>query len=149
DNILKGGTTEFVGGPWQVVGNTYEGTLPGTFTAAAFAGHYTHDLVLSNNQAQPVGPSGKTYRFLVLTQSGIGDVVKNNNVVGIGPMDNDTEPNPNATEVVLTESYDVMYEGAPMTISPDGRIVQVSSVLSGSVQAGDVLSILAGPNAGQ
>ena len=32
NNILKGGTTEFVGGPWQVVGNTYEGTLPGTFT---------------------------------------------------------------------------------------------------------------------
>ena len=145
DNILKGGTTEFIGGPWQVVGNTYEGTLPGTYTATAFAGHWTHDLVLENNQAEPVGPSGKTYRFLVLTQSGIGDVVKNNDVVGIGPMDDDTEPNPNGTEVVLTESYTVMYEGVPMTISPDGRIVQVSSILSGSVQAGDVLSILAGP----
>ncbi len=149
NNILKGGTTEFVGGPWQVVGNTYEGTLPGTYTSSAFAGHWTHDLVLANNQAEPVGPSGKTYRFLVLTQSGIGDTVENNDVVGIGPMDDDTEPNPNATEVVLTESYNVMYEGAPMTISPNGLIVQVSSILSGSVQAGDVLSILAGPDAGQ
>jgi len=149
DNTLKGGTTEFVGGPWQVVGNTYQGTVAGTWTATAFAGHFTHDLLLADNQAEPVGPAGKTYRFLVLTQSGINDVVKDNNVVGIGPMDDDTEPNPNATEVILTESYNVMYEGVPISISPDGLIVQVSSILSGTVQAGDVLSILAGPDAGQ
>jgi hypothetical protein len=149
NNILKGGTTEFFGGPWQIVGNTYEGTVPGTFTAAAFAGHWTHDVVVANNQAQPVGPSGKTYRFLVLTQSGIDDAVKNNDVVGIGPMDGDTEPNPNATEVVLTESYDILYEGAPLAISPDGRIVQITGALQGSIQGGDVVAILAGPDAGQ
>jgi hypothetical protein len=149
DNLLKGGTTEFIGGPWQVVGNTYEGTVPGTYTTTAFAGHFTHDVLIANNVVQPVGPSGKTYRFLVLTQSGIGDVVQGNTVVGIGPMDSDTEPNPNATEVLLTEAYYVEYEGVPMTISPNGRIVQISSVLFGSLVAGDVLSILAGPQAGQ
>jgi hypothetical protein len=149
NNILKGGTTEFLGGPWQVVGNTYQGTVPGTYTTTAFAGHFTHDVLIANNLVQPVGPSGKTYRFLVLTQSGIGDMVQGNTVVGVGPMDSDTEPNPNATEVLLTEAYYVEYEGAPMTISPDGRIVQISSVLFGSLVAGDVLSVLAGPQAGQ
>jgi hypothetical protein len=149
NNALKGGTTEFFGGPWQVVGNTYDGTVPGTFTSAVFAGHYTHDVLVANNQAEPVGPSGKTYRFLVLTQSGIDDVVKYNQVVGIGPMDSDTEPNPNATEVVLTESYDILYEGAPLVISPDGRIVQIAGTLQGSVAGGDGLAILAGPDAGQ
>jgi hypothetical protein len=149
NNTLKGGTTEFFGGPWQIVGNTYQGTVPGTYTGAAFAGHWTHDVVVANNQAQLVGPSGKTYRFLVLTQSGIDDAVKNNNVVGIGPMDSDTEPNPNATEVVLTESYDILYEGAPLAISPDGRIVQITGTLQGSIQGGETVAILAGPEAGQ
>jgi hypothetical protein len=149
NNTLRGGTTEFFGGPWQIVGNTYDGTVPGTFTAAVFAGHYTHDVTIAGNQAEPVGSSGKTYRFLVLTQSGIDDVVKDNDVVGIGPMDSDTEPNPNATEVVLTESYDILYEGAPLVISPDGWIVQIAAALQGSIQAGNVMAILAGPDAGQ
>ncbi len=149
NNVLKGGTTEFFGGPWQVTNNQYEGTVPDTYTYTAFAGHYTNGLVLSGNQAQPFGPSGKTWRFLVLTQSGIGDVVQNNDVVGIGPMDTDTVPNPNAPEVILTEAYHLAYEGVPSSISDNGMVIQIESVLAGSVSAGDVLALLAGPDAGQ
>jgi hypothetical protein len=149
DNTLKGGTTEFIGGPWQVVGNTYEGTVPNTYTATAFAGHYTHDVTIANNTAEPVGPSGKTWRFLVLTQYGTDDVVQNNTVVGIGPQDSDTVPSANAPEVLLTEAYRLHFEGIPSAISPDGRIVQISSAPGGAAEAGDVVSILSGPDAGQ
>ena len=149
DNTLKGGTTEFLGGPWQVVGNTYKGTVPNTYTATAFAGHYTHDVTIANNTVEPVGPSGKTWRFLVLTQYGTDDVVQNNTVVGIGPQDSDTVPSANAPEVLLTEAYRLHFEGIPSAISPDGRIVQISSAPGGAAEAGDVVSILSGPDAGQ
>ena len=55
NNTLKGGTTEFIGGPSQVVGNTYEGTVPGTYTSTAFAGHYTYDVLIANNLVEPIG----------------------------------------------------------------------------------------------
>ncbi len=149
DNTLKGGTTEFIGGPWQIVGNTYEGTVPNTYTDCAFAGHFTHDVTIANNTVEPVGPSGKTWRFLVLTQYGTDDVVQNNTVVGIGPQDSDTVPSANAPEVLLTEAYRLHFEGIPSAISPDGRIVQISSAPGGAAEAGDVVSILSGPDAGQ
>ena len=47
----------------------------------------------------------------MLTQGGVGDVIQDNKVVGVGPMDADTVPNPNASEVILTESYTVALRG--------------------------------------
>jgi hypothetical protein len=148
-NILKGGTTEFLGGPWRIVNNVYQGTVPDTYSSAAFAGHNTHDLVLEGNTASPVGPSGKTWRFLVLTSSGASDLIANNTVTGIGPMDNDTVPSANATEIILTEDYQIHFEGAPAGLSADGRILQIPSPQGGAGRAGDVVAILAGPDAGQ
>jgi hypothetical protein len=149
DNTLKGGTTEFFNGPWQFVGNTYQGTVPNTYTNGVFAGHYTHDVTIANNTAEPVGPSGKTWRFLVLTQYGTNDVVQNNTVVGIGPQDSDTVPATNASEVILTEAFRLHFEGMPSAVSSDGRIVQIPTPQGGPAQAGDVVSILSGSQAGQ
>jgi hypothetical protein len=149
DNTLKGGTSEFFGGPWRVTGNTYLGTVPNTTCSTAFAFHNSHDLVLEGNTARPVGPSGKTWRFLVMTQAGTGDLIADNTVVGIGPQDDDTLPNPNAVEVILTEAYRLHFEGYPAAISPDGQVVQVTTVQGDPVRAGDVVAILSGPDAGQ
>jgi hypothetical protein len=148
-NVIKGGTTEFIGGPWQITGNTYLGPVPGTFTYGAFAGHYTHDVTISYNTIAPTGPSGKTWRFLVMTQSGIGDKVMNNTVVGVGPMDSDTVVNPNASEIILTEAYRLHYEGLPSAVSADGLIVQIPAPQAGPARTGDVVAILSGPLAGQ
>lgn len=148
-NTLKGGTTEFSNGPWTITSNNYEGTVPNTYCDVAFGGHYTFDLVVANNTVEPVGDSGKTWRFLTLTQEGHNDVIENNNVVGIGPMDNDTVPNPNSSETILTEAYRLHFEGAPAAISPDGLIVQIPAPQGGAARTGDVVSILAGPDAGQ
>lgn len=148
-NTLRGGMTEFSNGPWQITGNNYQGTVPGTFCYGAFAGHNTVDLLLADNTVQPVSPSGKTWRFLVLTNSGHDDVIRNNQVVGIGPMDNDTVPNPNSSETILTESYGLHFEGAPTVISTDGWVVQIPTPQGGTARTGDVVSILSGPDAGQ
>ncbi len=149
DDTLKGGTSEFFGGPWQVTGNTYLGTVPNTTCSTAFGFHYSHDLILEDNTAEPVGPSGKTWRFLVMTQAGTDDVIAGNTVVGIGPQDDDTLPDPNANEIILTEAYRLRFEGYPAAISPDGQVVQVPAVQGDPVQAGDVVAILSGPSAGQ
>jgi len=149
DNRLKGGTTEFIGGPWTITGNNYVGTPANTFTYAAFGGHYTHDLTLANNVITPAASSGKTWRFLVLTQEGRDDVVQNNFVSGVGPMNNDTVANPNAPEVILTEAYRLHYEGYAAAVSPDGFVAQIPSPQNGAARTGDVLSILSGPQAGQ
>ncbi len=148
NNTLKGGTTEFLHGPWRIIGNNYQGTVPGTWAWDAFAGHFTHDLVLQDNTVQPVGPSGRTWRFLVLTGTGDNDLVAGNTVVGIGPKDTDTT-SVNAAEIVLNESYSLHFEGKPLAISPDGRIVQIPTPQGDPAGTGDVVAILNGPNAGQ
>ena len=148
-NVLKGGMTEVVGGPWTISNNQFRGTPVNTFTYAAFSGHYTHDVTIAGNFVQPSGPSGKTWRFLVLTQNGRNDLVSNNTVVGVGPRDNDTVANPNAPEVILTEAYRLHYEGNVASISSDGFVIQIPSPQNGPARTGDVLAILSGPQAGQ
>ena len=149
NNILRGGPTEFYSGPWQITGNRYLGTLPNTFSAAAFAGHFTRDLTLANNTVEPVGPSGKTWRFLVLTEMGYNDVVRDNFVRGIGPMDNDAIPHPNAPELILTEAYHIKFEGDLRSVSSDGWVVQIPPPQGSAPRVGDVVSVLNGPEAGQ
>ncbi|MEJ7639059.1 MAG: hypothetical protein WKF75_14075 [Singulisphaera sp.] len=149
DNILKGGTVEFLRGPWEITGNLHRGTVPGTFAYDVFAGHETRDLLLANNRVEPDGASGKTWRFLVLTGSGSGDVIRDNTVIGVGARDDDTVENPNATEIILTEAYSLHFEGKPAAISPDGRVVQIPEPQGWPVRAGAVVSILGGPEAGR
>ena len=91
---------------------------------------------------------GKTWRFLVLTDSGVGDLVNSNDVVGIGPQDSDTVQ-ANATEIVLTEAYQLHFEGTPSSLSADGLILQVPNPQGGPAHAGDIVAVLSGPNAGQ
>ena len=146
---LKGGVTEFLGGPWAITGNTHRGTVPNTYAFAVFAGHATHDLDLRDNRARPVGDAGKTWRFLVLTVSGANDRVADNDVVGVGPRDDDTVPGDNAAEVVLTEAYGLHFEGRPASISADRRIVQVVGPPGGPARTGSVVAVVAGPDAGR
>src|SRR3712207_7125146 len=56
---------------------------------------FRSDLVLKSNVVMPTGPSGKTWRFLVLTQSGSNDAVIGNAAIGIGSRGKDTPPHPN------------------------------------------------------
>ncbi len=148
NNRLRGGATSVFGGPWNITGNDFLGTLPNTYTYEAFGGQNTVDVTIANNIVQPVGATGKTWRFLVMTQTGRNDVVANNTVVGVGPMDSDTVPNPNATEIILTESYRIHYEGMITSVSPDGLVVQVPTPQGGPARSGDILAILSGPEAG-
>lgn len=148
-NTLKGGTIEFSGGPWTIQGNTYLGTLPGTYSYGVFTGHYSSGLRLIGNHAQDSGPSGKTWRFLVLTASGSDDIVSDNTVIGLGPRDGDTIPAMNASEIILTEAYRLHYEGAVAAVSADGLTLKTFAPQGDAPIAGDAVAILAGPAAGQ
>lgn len=148
-NILKGGMTEVVGGPWTIVNNASRGTVPGTYSFGVFGTHQTHDLVLSGNTAADIGPSGKTWRFLVMTGSGVNDVVANNNVSDVGPRDADTVPSNNAPETILTEAYRLHFEGKPAAISADGLVLQIPTPQGDAARTGDVVAILGGPAAGR
>lgn len=148
-NTLRGGSVEFLYGPWRITDNIYNGTMPGTYSFGVFVGHATHDLVLSNNRAEPIAGSGKTWRFLVLTVGGYDDTIEGNTSIGIGPRDADTIPDMNAAEIVLTESYRLAYEGSLAAVSSDGRLVRIHQPQGSSPQIGDALSVLDGPGAGQ
>ncbi len=149
-NTLKGGSTVFAAGPWTISGNTHKGTLPKTFSEGVFAGRYTHDLVLVGNKAVPEGPSGKAWRFLVLTQRGIGDLIKDNVVGGgVGPREDDPRQHENSPEVMLTEAYRLRFEGKPAAISADGRVLVIPKPQGGGPNTGDAVAILSGPQAGQ
>lgn len=147
-NVFRGGVVELFDGPWLFEGNDHRGTPPGTFTHGVVAIHDSHDSVVSNNRARPVGPSGKTWRFLVMVQRGSGDRVENNVVDGVGPREGDTIPSANAPEIMLTESYHIWFEGKPAAVSADGRVVKVGHLLETPARTGDVVSILSGTGAG-
>jgi hypothetical protein len=149
-NVLKGGAVKFGGGPWTISGNTHKGTLPNTFCFEVFSARYTHDLTLVGNKATVLGPSGKTWRFLVLTQRGANDLVKDNVVEGgVGPREDDARQHSNTPELILTEAYRLHFEGKPAAISTDGRVVVIPQPQGDEAGTGDALAILSGPQAGQ
>ena len=148
-NVLKGGTIELRHGPWQILDNECRGTVPNTFATAAFAAHYSHDLLLAGNRVIPVDPTGKTWRFLVLTHFGTNDVVRENVVENVGPRDDDSIPHPNTPEVILTESYRLHFEGQPAAVASDGWLLQIPPPQEAPARVGDAVAILSGPMAGQ
>ncbi len=83
-NILFGGPIEFFDGPWQFVNNDLRGTPAGTYSHGVFTGHATHDVTIKGNRAKPVEPSGKIWRFLVLTHRSAGDRIEDNVIEDIG-----------------------------------------------------------------
>ena len=147
-NTLRGGVSEFFEGPWVIDGNDYRGTMPGTSATAVFAVHDSHDVSILNNKAKPIGPSGKTWRFLVFTVRGAYDRVENNIIERIGPRDDDTIPYDNQPEIILTESYHVRFEGKPAAVSADGRLIKVGKVPGEHPRIGDVVSVVGGAAAG-
>ncbi|WP_435016671.1 hypothetical protein TA3x_004244 [Tundrisphaera sp. TA3] len=147
---LRGGGIVFAGGPWTMSDNLYRGAMPRTFAYDLFSGRYSHDAVVARNRVEIAPDSGKTWRFLVLTQRGTRDEIADNVVAGIGAREDDPIPHPNAPEVILTEAYRLHFEGKPAAISADGRVVAIPEPQgSPAIATGDALAILAGPQAGQ
>ena len=149
-NTFKGGAISFAGGPWTIVDNICKGTLPNTFVYQLFGARYTHDLTLTGNRLKDEGPSGKSWRFLVLTQRGAHDLIKDNVAEGgVGPREDDAHAHQNSPEVVLTEAYRLHFEGKPAAIANDGRLVVIPQPQGPPADTGDSLAILSGPQAGQ
>ena len=148
-NRLSGGPIELIGGPWVVAGNAFLGTPAGTHSFTMIGAHRSHDLRVVNNRARVEPPSGKVYRFLVLTQAGAENLVEGNVVSGVGPKDGDSGPNMNAPELVLTESYRLHFEGRPLSTSADGRVVVIPGPQGEPARAGSVVAALTGARAGR
>ncbi len=148
-NRLRGGPIEFFHGPWRVLDNEYRGTPPGTSSHGFLTGHWTHDVLVRNNRLSSPPPSGKTWRFLVLTGSSVFDRVEGNIVEGVGARDDDTIPWSNEPEIILTESYSLKYEGKVLASSTDGKLIRTGRPQGGDVHAGDAVAILSGTGAGQ
>jgi len=148
-NILRGGPIEFYGGPWRIVDNVLDGTPAGTFSHGAFAAHNTHDLLVRRNRTRAAQPSGKTWRFLVLTGCGANDVIERNIIEHFGARDDDTIPGSNEPEIILTEAYHLKYEGRVMALSPDGQVLRTGRCHGLPVRTGDLVSLLDGPARGE
>lgn len=143
-----GGLSEFIGGPWRIENNRYRGTAPHTFAFGVLSMHRPHDAIVRGNVVAPVEPCGRTWRFLILTDSGARDRVSGNKISGVGPRDDDTGPNMNAPEIVLTEAYRLHFEGAPLALSADSRIVTIADPQGDPARSGDVVAAVEGRSAG-
>ena len=132
-----------------MVDNEFRGTLPGTYSHGFVTGHWTHDLLIRNNRLSSPPPSGKTWRFLVLTGSSVSDRVEGNVIEGVGARDDDTIPWSNEPEIILTEGYSLKYEGKVLGLLGRRKLVRVGRTQGGDVQAGDVVAVLSGPDAGE
>ena len=148
-NRFRGGTVDVAHGPWLIADNKHCGTMPGTVAWDAFGGHWLHDFTLERNRVRADGPSGKMWRFISMNQLGQRVVIRSNDVAGVGMRDDDTLPNPNAPEVLLTESYRLYYEGRPALVSRDGWVLQIPMVMDSAVRPGSMVSILTGEHAGR
>ena len=148
-NRFRGGTVDVEHGPWLIADNEHRGTVPGTVAWDAFGGHWLHDVTLERNRVFADGPSGKIWRFISMNQLGQCVVIRSNDVAGVGMRANDLIPNPNAPEILLTESYRLYFEGRPAAITGGGRVLQLPVVMLGSVRPGSLVSILNGPHAGR
>jgi hypothetical protein len=148
-NTLRGGMIEFFHGPWKITQNTHTGTIPHTGSQSVMSCHNTHDVVIRDNVVKSVGESGKTWRFLVMTGMGFGDLVEGNRIEDVGPRDADTLGNANAPETILTENYCINFEGKLLAVSPDRRVVKVPYTQGDPARTGCGLAILTGPQAGQ
>jgi hypothetical protein len=145
---LRGGAIELAGGPWKILNNEHLGTHPNYYAFSVISAHHTHDFLVEGNTTRAAGPSGKVWRFLVMTQGGYNDVVRNNTIADIGPRDTDTVKE-NAPEIFLTESYRTRFEGRPLAVSSDGRVLAIGEPQGGHAEPGDVVALLAGPHAGE
>ncbi len=147
-NVFRGGVIEFAGGPWEIVENTHRGTRGESYAYDAFAGHNTRELTFADNVFDPAGDAGLTFRLLVLTGSGVGDVVSGNRARGLGRTRSVPLADLNAPEMILTEAYRLAFEGAPTAIEVDGRILRIPEPQGGPASAGSVVAIVQGPHAG-
>ena len=149
-NTFKGGAISFGGGPWTIIDNVSNGPLPNTFIYQLFGARYTHDLTLTGNKHRDQAPSGKSWRFLVLTQRGSHDLIKDNVVEGgVGPREDDVHQHENSPEVILTEAYRLHFEGKPAAILNEGRLLVIPRPQNHPADPGDSVAILSGPQAGQ
>ena len=70
-------------------------------------------------------------------------------IEGLGWREGDLIPWSNEGEIILTESYHIKYEGGIMNLSEDGRVLRIGQPQSTAARAGDVVSLLQGPAAGE
>ncbi|WP_169976648.1 KOW domain-containing RNA-binding protein [Tautonia rosea] len=146
---LKGGPIMIFNGPWRVAKNRHRGTQPKTFAGSFLSGREIREIEIVENEVRPEPSSGKLYRFVVLVDRGHQIGVRHNTVVGVGPMDNDERPHPNAPEILLTESYQIRFEGRHAGVSDDGRIVAIPEPQGRHPEVGEVVAVLSGPDAGR
>ncbi len=146
-NTIRGGAIELAGGPWRIEENTHLGTPPGTFAFSVISAHRTHDLIVQKNSTNAQGPSGKTWRFLVLTVGGWKDEIRDNMIEDVGPRDTDSRTE-NAPEIILTEAYRLRFEGAPAALSADRRVLVIPDPQGDAGEPGDMVAILTGKHAG-
>jgi hypothetical protein len=144
---IRGGSIELTGGPWQVVDNEHLGTPPQTFAYAIISAKYVHDLTIARNRARAVGPSGKVWRFLVLTQRASNVEVRENTVRDVGPRAGD-RVDENAPEIILTEAYRLRFEGRPVAVAGGGSVIVIPEPQGDPGEPGDVLAVVAGRHAG-
>jgi hypothetical protein len=149
-DVLRGGFVEVVGGPWKITDNDYQGATTGSTVVDAFVVRDGHDVVIQGNHAHSVGASGITYGFAYFSDAGWETSFLDNVVDGGIGRDAAVSPGGqyNFPSIILTESYAPHYEGVAVTDPDNSRMLRVPALRGNPGAAGDIVTILSGPDAG-
>ncbi|MGC8641638.1 MAG: hypothetical protein ACP5XB_17365 [Isosphaeraceae bacterium] len=172
NSTITGGNMFFQGGPWTITSNTCYGAMAGTYADGTFELRSGHERNISDNNVSQKDPYGKTVRLLGVGNSETwtsNDVLAGNTVtagpasgtvtsspgVGVYPWEWGWDTNSeaygdtNQPEFIIFEGYDIAYEGCSYSVSSDGRELKIPYTQATDPSAGDTVSILSGPDAGQ
>jgi len=159
-NTFRGGTVDVSNGPWSILDNTHRGGVANTAVSEAFAVRFSADVVFRGNHAwidptdeqahlgwEAADNPGPVYRLLLLK-----DFAYNSQIIGNLADQGVGRPLPannNEHEIILSEAYQARFEGRPVSVSTDGRVVRLSNLRGERPKPGAVVSIVEGPHAGR
>ncbi|WP_145952293.1 hypothetical protein [Paludisphaera borealis] len=167
---FRGGPIELQGGPWEIRDNKSDGAQPHTLSQGFVGVQKPHDVnfvgnIVSQVVTDPAHPesNGLIHRLVNFGLNGVGDVAYHNVVSGNQFTGGETVVNGqadggNSQEVVLTEGYQVAYEGPIGSVLDNGWVITLPTPSSTVPYRGQtpgkpgmVVSIVdaANPNAGR
>jgi hypothetical protein len=147
-NVFQGGGISINGGPWLIRQNRYHGPPDSSTVNELVSAHRAVDLVVESNRIEPLPDSGEIRKFLHLTGHATGVRVSGNLVRNVGQKVPRNEIIDADLPIIESGSRRVKFEGEPLQISPDGKVVTLPPIMEESPVAGDILAILSGNKVG-
>ncbi|MFM7132196.1 MAG: hypothetical protein ACKO0V_22845, partial [bacterium] len=148
-SVLQGGGLLLADGPWFIRQNRYDGPPSGSFAGEMILAHRPVDLVVESNRVEPLQRMGDVLQFIKISGKATSVRVGGNLVRNIGPRDLRNTLANRVKPVFEAGSRRIKFEGEPLYISEDGKLILFPDMMDIEPSVGDCVAILSSENAGK